>query len=487
MRTRGMRPVTILSAVRANARDDAGVALVTVVAMSAILFLLTTTILGVVAFQASQVSREIRRNEAMHVADAGINAYLYELRKNPKFWETTDTLAGTLDSGDTWEITATPTTTEQGEDMPLTLYATGRLASTGTTRTVVAVVDYPSLAQPKYTIMAQGTLAVYPGTHIYGDVIVQKQSAATAAILNLGGHIVGVPELGIAGFARCYGTAPGPSGVINVYGTGEADGGLQPFYAPSTEPQFDIDSQFTVTNATLITQAQAANTYFPRPGDPTPGKGYWIELNHDTATVWAIGGSIVTGVVGGAPGSNFPNKWVIATYDLASHPVFYFFNGCYVSGTYSSSLTIGGAGERIWLYHNILPDPIDGPATLGIVSDRDVGVPWMRSTPDNLTVYAAIFAKARAIFKGDSMIPNGEDQTRGTFTLYGSLTAGGAMVGSNALQQYDPGMNNFLAGYESMEIHFDERLLQNAPPEFPLLTTGSTSRDILTLDSWVEQ
>ncbi len=99
-------------------------------------------------------------------------------------------------------------------------------------------------------------------------------------------------------------------------------------------------------------------------------------------------------------------------------------------------------------------------------------------------MYAAIFAKARAIFKGDALGVVGD---KNTFTLYGSLTSGTALAGSNSLQQYNEGMTTFLGGYRQMDIHYDNRLLANPPPEFPLLTTGSTSRSIITVDSWVER
>ena len=468
--------------------DESGLALTTVVAMSAILFLLVTTLLTVVVFQASQVSKEITRNKAMHVADAGINAYMYELRRNPDFYLSTPTLSGTLENGDAWSVEASDT----AGTMPLTLRSMGTLASSGATRTIVATVRYPGLAEPKYTYLAFGNNTIEPGTTIHGNVIVQKPSASTAAILKLYGHVTG--------FARCYGNSPGPSGRIDtVMGsyTGHADGGLQPFYQPTQDPPLDVDSQFAATKADLLARAQAAGTYFPRPNQPGVGApGYWIELRGDYAVVWAGRGALVGGNAGDPPGTNFPNKRSIAPdgtflpagqeyhWDLASHPVFYFFSDVYVSGTYSASVTICGVGERVWLYHNLTPSPLNGTATLGIVSDRDVGVPWYASTPTNLTVYAAIFAKARAIFKGD---PLGAVGDKVSFTFYGSMTSGGAIAGSNSLQQYGSTPYQFLHGYAQMDIWFDNRLLANPPPGFPLLTVGSTSRSIITVDSWVER
>ncbi len=472
-------------------REDSGFALVTVVMMSAILFLLATSVLALVAFQASQVSWEVRRTKAMHVADAGITAYLYELRRKDNYYETTPTLAGTLPNGDRWSVTATGTVS--GNQRFVTIRSTGTLASTGATRTVLATVGFPPLTQQKYTWLAFGNSTVYPGTTIYGNIIVQKPSPSTAAILNLYGRVTG--------FARCYGNAPGPSGVINTsYGgyTGVAEGGLQPFFQASTDPQLDVDSTFTETKASLLATATAQGTYFPRPGQATPGKGYWLELRGSYAVVWAVGGTVQTGTEGAPPGlANFPQmksirpdgtflpypqeyRWDLASWDK---PVFYFAADVWVSGTYSKSLTVCGTGERIWLYHNILPSPLNGTATLGLVSDRDVGVPWYKSTPNDLTVYAAIFAKSRAIFKGDSL---GTVGTKRSFTFYGSMTSGAALAGSNSLQQYAGSPWKFSSGYERMDIWFDNRLPNNIPPGFPLLTTGSTSRSVITVDSWVE-
>jgi hypothetical protein len=216
--------------------------------------------------------------------------------------------------------------------------------------------------------------------------------------------------------------------------------------------------------------------------------------------VWAVGGTIdVAKPLGDPPGTNFTQKWSIKPdgssaapgeyhWDLASHPVLSFTAETFVSGIYSVPVTIYSNSQTLWLYRDITPSPVDGTATLGLVSDRDCAVPWFVSTPDNLTVYAAILARERALLKGSQ---NGANAKKpGTFTLKGSLTSGTAMGGSNSLQQYAGTPYGFTSGYAAMDIWPDARLASNPPPYFPLITTGtsgSTSRSIITVDSWVEK
>ncbi len=488
MKARETRPTGLRDVVRANARDDSGLALVTVVAMSAIMFLLVTSVLTVVAFQSSQVSHEVLRTKAMHVADAGINAYLYELRRDPDFYVTTSTLGGTLaGSSDTWVVTATDT----AGTMPLTLRSTGTLASTGTTRTVVATVRYPSLAEPKYTFLAYGDTTIYPGTTIHGDVIVQKPSGGRA-ILHLQGHVTG--------FARCYGngqwTARERSKVLPRWPCrrraaavlqrrhGSSGGRRQPVRGHQGDAWRPRRGRSTRTSRRRV-RGRRARATGSSCGATTPSCG-------------PSEGPLSPGPKVMPRGTNFPQKKSISPngsspdlpaeyhWDLASHPVFYFFSDVYVSGTYSASLTICGAGERIWMYHNILPSPLDGTATLGLVSDRDVGVPWYASTPNDLTVYAAIFAKARAIFKGDpvwrglasSTTSRSTDRSPPVRRCQAATRCSSTPAATRTSSR--PATRTWTSTSTS-------GCWRTRRPRFPLLTTGSTSRSIITVDSWVER
>ena len=65
----------------------------TVMATTSILFIMATTLMTVVAYQSQVTALRVGRVRATHVADAGINAYLYPLRNNY------DTYLTNLDTG----------------------------------------------------------------------------------------------------------------------------------------------------------------------------------------------------------------------------------------------------------------------------------------------------------------------------------------------------------------------------------------------------
>ncbi len=68
--------------------SDSGMALAIVMLMSAILFILATTVLMLVEYRGSRTESVTKRNQAMHIADAGINQYMYQLSQKYDFYQT---------------------------------------------------------------------------------------------------------------------------------------------------------------------------------------------------------------------------------------------------------------------------------------------------------------------------------------------------------------------------------------------------------------
>ncbi len=119
--------------------SDAGFALAQVAAVSAILFVIATMLLALVVNQQIQSSHYAARTRTVHMADAGINAYLYELRRDPNFW-VSNTVLGPRDLSDgTWQVWATP----PQNNTPLTLRSVGTIPSAAASRTVVGNRSLP--------------------------------------------------------------------------------------------------------------------------------------------------------------------------------------------------------------------------------------------------------------------------------------------------------------------------------------------------------
>ncbi len=161
-------------------------------------------------------------------------------------------------------------------------------------RTVIARVKLPTPAEPKYTLLAGGDVLVTPGMTVIGDVTAKKHAAANAAYLKLGGRIEGQ---GVS-----YGAIWYPLPANSTIAT--ATEGLTANYAVGN-PVSDVLARNVEMRASLEATARALDTYFPRVGQAGIGKGYWIDLNGNTATVWAIGGELWDGISTTPIGGNF--------------------------------------------------------------------------------------------------------------------------------------------------------------------------------------
>ena len=106
-------------------RDDAGVAMILVVGVTVILFLLTTTLLVVSGYLTTATQAEESRLKSVHIADAGLNAYLYELRRDPLYYVGHPVLGPTDQDDGRWIVRATAP--DPHSQTPLTLRAEGRL------------------------------------------------------------------------------------------------------------------------------------------------------------------------------------------------------------------------------------------------------------------------------------------------------------------------------------------------------------------------
>ena len=68
--------------------SDSGMALAIVMLMSAILFILATAVLMLVEYRGNRTESVTKRNQAVHIADAGVNQYMYQLSQKYDFYQT---------------------------------------------------------------------------------------------------------------------------------------------------------------------------------------------------------------------------------------------------------------------------------------------------------------------------------------------------------------------------------------------------------------
>ncbi|MCE5191315.1 MAG: polymer-forming cytoskeletal protein [Actinomycetia bacterium] len=404
---------TKLPGLRAYLRDDSGIALATVVAVSAILFLLATMIIILANNLVSNTRSQEGRTKALHMADAGLNAYLYELRRDPSYFVNHPTLGPTSQEDGVWTVTAVA----PAQNVPLQLTATGTIPSMSVTRIVVASVRFPTYAE--YMFLSNADL------NIGADAVIDGKVRSNGNVVN-SGHVTG--KVSASG---------------NVSGGGTFDQGYE-----AHVPRIDF-SQVTVDMANMRTVATASSAYFNNSG----GYGFRVILNGSSARVEKVTGGTTTG--------NLVTT-LIRTLTVPSQGVLFFDEDVWVQGNYSTMVTIGGARD-IYVADDLAPSQPNRPFTCGLVSQRSIIVPsWYPGMPQVMELDAAMLAQTGTIY-GDYR----SGVTKSKITIRGSMAYN--TYGYFALYSG----NTVTAGFRQRSYIYDPRLELYPPPYYPMLRDGS--------------
>lgn len=403
--------------------DESGFALVTVVGVSTILFLLATMLLILTSNLTTQTQFQESQTKALHMADAGLNAYLYELRRDPTYYVNHPTLGPTgLDDG-VWSVEATG----PAANGSLTLRATGTIASMSTRKTVIATVRFPTYAE--YMFLANADI------NVGSDALITGKVRSNGSITNAG-HITGT--------AYAAGT---------VSGSGQFDQGYQ-----ANQPKVDF-STVTLDMYNLQQAAQTSNTYFGSSG----GLGFRAIINGSNVQIYKVTGGTNTGNL---------TSVLIKTVSVPANGVFYFNEDVWVSGNYGSKVTFAGARD-IYVPDNLTSAQSNAAYSCGLVAQRNIVVPsWYPTMPQVMTISAAMLAQTGTVY-GDYHT----GVTKSKITLSGSM----AYSTFGYFAAYNTYNNTVIAGFRQRVYTYDDRLEVYPPPSYPMLRDGS-----LKVSTWVE-
>jgi hypothetical protein len=443
------------------ARQDDGMALGTVMAISAILFLLATTLVMLASQQQVSASNQVTRTKALHAADAGINAYLYKLSVDYYAWQSSPVATGTTSDG-TWSVTAT----RPGGTGPITLNAVGTVP--GATRRVIANVQAPTFAD--YTLLFNESINIGAAAVIKGNV------RSNVNIANAGE---------ITGQAVAVGT---------VSGSGQFDGGR---YPNSRTQSFAV-----VDYGGLLATATAAGTYWGNSGTYLQGAtnvhylGYDVILNGTGGTIQKVKAyNSTTGTMTLDP--------TVTAFTVPACGIIYFDDAVWLHGTYAAKVTVvvgsdyedtsgnQAAGpttinnttwtnptsgtyvgqqmvnSSVFIDDNLQPDDINSDHVCGIVTKGDISITECASDAQNNEICTAALLSTAGAVHADWIT----NIHKNHFQLNGSIAqwqAGYFLSGSST-------------GYLSRDYWFDSRLYTTPPPLFPPLGDGT-----LKVNSWVE-
>lgn len=389
---------------------DAGIAMPVVLVVMVMLFILATMILLVVSQSTFSSVRRTAHTKAVHMADAGLNAYLYELRRNPSYYVSNPSLGpATLEDGSYSVSSTAPTATT-----PLMLRVTGCIPSMEATSTVIASVRFPTYAD--YMFLTDAFNRVGSGATIYGKV-------RSNDYVENEGRITGVTE-------ACN----------SITGGGVFQGGKR-----CPVPKVDF-AQVTADLGDIRNAAVASGTYFA----PSGALGYRATISGNSVTVLKITGmNTITGVI--------TSSTTVGVYSIPASGVMYFNDTVYVSGTYSERVTIASS-STIYIVNNFIPSNISGTATAGLIASQNVIVPTRyTSVPSTMQITAAMLAQNGQVY-GECY--TGYYKTK--VTLLGSIACKG--------QAY---FVSGTTGWATRVYDYDERLDLNPPPMFPQIRDGS--------------
>ncbi len=393
--------------------DDSGTAFIIVVTITSILFVMATTLMTTALYQTQMSDLRTGQLRATHVADAGINAYLYQLKSQPGYY-TTDPSTGwvSIGTGESYSVVAQPPTATQ----PLTLYSTG--SSSDGTVTIAASVRFPTFAD--YMFLSNSDLVFAQNALVNGQV------RSNGNITN-SGHITGPVTAGGA-----------------VTGSGQFDQGFQ-----QHQPAVDFN-QVLVDMDTIRQSAQGNGVYFPASG----AYGYRVTLDHSTA--------VIEKVTGGTTSGNLTTSYVEAI-TIPDSGALYFSDEVWVQGNYGKPVTIVSDGD-IYVPANLVPTDPDSTVTCGLIAHGNIIVPsWYASVPQDMSLTAAMLAQSGRVYA---------DMKTGVFrnsiTITGSLTYYDANGGFVSMSGNTP-----VAGFLSRTYTYDQRLDGFPPPKYPIIQDGS--------------
>lgn len=235
-------------------------------------------------------------------------------------------------------------------------------------------------------------------------------------------------------------------------------------------PNVDF-STMTADLATLKTSAQNAGRYLA----PSAAQGYSIVFNsNSTYSVYRVTSlrSHITGtdVNGVAHSENldYQNRTLINTLALPTNGIIYVEDRTWVEGTLNGRVMVAAArlpynastAPSIIIPNNLTYTAQDGTSSLGLLAQKDILVSYY--APSNLTVHGALIAQngsaQRYYFPGN---------VKTSITLYGALASYGTWTWS-----WVNSSGTVTSGYQTTTTTYDSNLLYSPPPSFPLTTEG---------------
>ncbi len=427
-------------------------------------------------------NRRVASEEALNIAEAGINYYKWHLAHAPD-----DFTDGTGQKGPYIHVYKDPQGKEIGEfsleitppqdgSSIVTIKSTGiSYNKPGIKRTITARYGKPSFA--KFVFLNNASVWYGEGITVNGDI--HSNNGIRMDGTNTGRVTSAKDEYRCGSETGCFPPVWKPG----VWGNG-GDQSLWEFPVPIV----DFDSiAFDFQN--MRQAAQNVGLYLDNSGRA----GYHLVfIENGTVEIYRVNNT--NSIYGySAPGEGLGqdgqggcrrryqlirNEDLIGTYQTSETPIIFAEDHLWVEGTVKGKVTVVAAAfpltsqnMNIWIKNNIVYDSYDGTNTLGLIAQNDVY--FVRDLPDNFQIDAAIIAQKGRVIRHGYLLSCGNHPN----AIRSSLTINGALISySKSYWNYN---NPLESGFRTRTINYDSRFLFAPPPYFP--TTGE-----LEFISWQE-
>lgn len=436
------------------------------------IFVFSLVMLALVSYSTTQLKltrATIYREQALQIAEAGVNYYQWHLAYFPNdFWDgNASTTPGPYvhnfydaDTGKlmgTYSLQITP---------PYVGSTVATIQSTGwtnlypnTKRTVTVRYGIPSLAQ--YAFLTNGDAWIGPSESVNG------QFFANGGIRFDGTGNAPIQSAKSSYTCQSWSGSPCPAVKNGIWGSAPAS--TQNYWK---YPQPNVDfSSMTADLATMKSNAQSSGIYLA----PSSAQGYSLVFKVDGTIDFYKVNSLTTprtgyDVNGVAHNTSLDYNGRTFLYNKAipSNGIIYVEDNTWVEGTVKGRAIVAAAklpysaatAPSIIIPSSIIYAAKDGTNSLGLIGQQDILISYASS--NNLEINAALIAQ-----NGSAQHYYWSGVTKGLITIYGTVASFGTWTWT--------WVNNggtCLSGYCNTNTTYDSNLLYSPPPSFPLSSSG---------------
>lgn len=457
-------------------RRQEGTVLIALLITAATFTIIIYSLLAILAAQFEFPFRQIAGDQALYIAEAGVNYYRWHLTEAPLDLQDGTGAPGPYlhdyydpEGNNIGQFSLEITPPEAGSNT-VTIKSTGWTTRFPTIKRTVTVTFGPS-SYASFMYMGNTTIWFGPGVTINGNIHanigIRQDGINTSQITSASETYTCGKETG------CDPSEEKPG----VWGEGE-DSSLWEFPVPNTD-----FSSISFDYGGMRDAAQTDGVYLP----PSGNYGYNIIFNAD-ATVTIYNVTDAMGYEGWDPDEGCKNRnekiqdqVLVGTYNLSDAPIIFVEDTVWVRGTVNGKTTVVSARfpldtykTYIWLPDNLVYLDKDGDDVLGLIAQNSIY--FARDVPEVFEVDAAMIAQKGHVIRHGFLWFCGEHSNaeRLQLTLFGSIM-------SNKEAYWNFGTKPESGFKERTAVlNFDTQLLTDPPPYYPKLSG-------FNFTSWIQE